>query len=259
MIDVHDQLGNTGVLPGLFGVSMYSLLVGLGLAAGILYIIRQNRRTKDPGEGGRIKSEQTLVIVAAALIFGTIGSKIPALLQGLTLENLLLSKSVVGGLIGGTAGVFLVKRFMQIKLRLGNTIAPAAALGLTIGRLGCFCNGCCAGIPASWGVDFGDGILRLPTQLFESAFQLAAFFLLHFLQAKVKTPGILFKGYVLAYFSFRFFLEFIRVNPIYWNGLTVYQLLCLAGIAWMGLMLLLPRRRRTESIKPKTDILNRGA
>lgn len=267
MIDVHDKLlPGFSILPNLAGISAYTLFVSLGLLAGLLYLVCAQRRVEDgaaihaaqPGTiGGHAdmsvahtgtadgQPSAALIIVAAGLIGGTLGAKIPILMSQPSQVELLVGKSVVGGLLGGMAGVLLIKRLLHIRLRMGNVIAPAAALGLAIGRLGCFFNGCCYGIPASWGFNFGDGQLRLPTQLFEAVFQLAAFFILHFLGRRVRTPGILFKFYVASYFLFRFLIEFIRVNPVYWLGLTVYQLLCLAGIAWMALMLYRQRTQQT--------------
>jgi phosphatidylglycerol:prolipoprotein diacylglycerol transferase len=265
VIDIHDRLGNSGILPSVAGFSTYSLFVGLGLAAGVLYLIWQNRRRKNAllrgaglaqdsghaqdadnaqlaGHALRVSVDPALIIVCAALIGGTLGAKVPTLLQGPTWQTLLINKSVVGGLLGGMASVMLVKRLLHIKLRMGNAIAPAAALGIGIGRFGCFFNGCCAGIPWIWGVDFGDGITRLPTQLFEAAFQFIAFAILHHEQKKDHAPGLLFKLYVIAYFIFRFLIEFIRVNPVYWQGMTLYQLLSLTGIAWMGLLLFRQQR-----------------
>lgn len=275
MIDLHDhKLPGIHILPSLPdlpGVSAYSLFVSLGLAAGLLYLVwarkhytsRESQANRTSGNDGRIDSAAgdagrahpsgpaadqpvppALIIVAAALIGGTIGAKIPILLTYTSLADLLVGKSIVGGLLGGMAGVLLIKRLLHIRLRLGNDIAPAAALGLAIGRLGCFFNGCCYGVPAAWGVDFGDGQLRLPAQLFEAGFHLAAFLLLHRLRTRVRIPGILFKFYVAVYFLFRFLIEFIRVNPVYWLGLTIYQLLSLAGIVWMALMLIRQLRLR---------------
>ncbi len=230
------------------GLPAYSLLVGLGLLAGIGYIIWQNRT----GKPGPQHQSPALTIVSAALVFGLLGAKLPTLLTRPTLRELLINKSIVGGLLGGMIGVYLVKRIWHIQARMGNVIAPAAALGIAIGRLGCFCNGCCAGIAWTWGFDFGDGIIRLPTQLFESAFHLGAFAALHLLRRRVSQPGILFKAYVLVYFAFRFLLEFIRVNPVIWLGLTMYQLLSLGGIAWMSL-LLLRSRRKLRTVSPATS------
>jgi len=236
MIDTHFKYSNFGIMPTIFGVPTYTIFVGLGIIAGILYYLAG-------AEKGRSKSRGAIEIVSAALIFGVIGSKIPLLIEGGDLKTIIFGKSILGGLIGGMLGVMLIKRIMKIKTKMGNIIAPSAALGMSIGRLGCFFNGCCFGKPASWGVDFGDGILRYPTQLFEAAFHLTAFFILHQLKFKVKKPGILFKYYVLSYFVFRFFIEFIRENPIYYLGLTLYQLICIAGIIFVVSIMIINNKK----------------
>ncbi|MEG0752418.1 MAG: prolipoprotein diacylglyceryl transferase [Angelakisella sp.] len=202
----------------------YSVCMVLAFLAGIAYYFYYNR-------GGN--NEHVMTIVTWALVCGFVGAKLPLLLEGASLITLLTGKSIIGGLAGGMLGVYTIKRIKHIRLRIGNVIAPSVALGMSIGRIGCYLNGCCAGIPASWGKDFGDGITRLPTQLFEVVFHLTAFLLLHRARGRVKTPGLLFKLYLLCYFTFRFFMEFIRINPkLYW-GMSVYQVLCLAGILFM--------------------------
>lgn len=229
MLDAHDRLGRA--LPSVLGIQCYAIFVMLGFAAGLAYYLISTRRS-------RAGSDSPVMIIVAGLAFGFIGSKFPLLFEGGGTDYWLYGKSVLGALIFGTLGVMLIKRLFGIKLRLGNVIAPPVALGVGIGRLGCFFNGCCYGIVAPFGVDFGDGQTRLPTQLFESAFNLIAFVILHRLKNRVKTPGILFKAYLLAYFAFRFLIEFIRVNPRIWHGLTIYQIICAAGVMFMGLTLL---------------------
>jgi len=158
-----------------------------------------------------------------------------------TINNNINFEGVVVSLHEGEMGLSWNKR-----TKMGNVIAPVVALGMSIGRLRCFFNGCCYGIASTWGFDFGDGILRYPTQLFEDGFHLAAFLLLHILRLKVKKPGILFKYYVLTNFIFRFFIEFIRENPIYSFELTLYQLICIAGIIFVSANLFI--RMRKEGI-----------
>lgn len=227
MMDLHIKFDNFGIMPTILGVSSYSIFVGLGLVAGILYYLADARKR-------HAKSEGVVEIVSAGLIFGVIGSKIPLIIAGGDIRSMILGKSILGGLLGGMLGVMLIKRILKIRTKMGNVIAPAVALGMSIGRLGCFFNGCCFGIASTWGFDFGDGILRYPTQLFEVGFHLTAFLLLHNLKLKVQKPGILFKYYVLTYFIFRFFIEFIRENPIYSFGLTLYQLICIVGIIFVS-------------------------
>jgi len=230
-------------MPFLFGIPTYTIMMILAIAAGVGYYWWGIRKDKGKNQGA-------FEIVAAGLICGTIGSKIPILLETPTFDKLLAAKSIVGGLIGGFIGVILVKRWLKIKLRLGNVIAPSVALGMAIGRLGCFFNGCCYGIEthAQWGIDFGDGLLRYPTQLFEVIFHLSAFLLLHFAKKKVKTPGILFRFYLITYFVFRFLIEYIRVNPTFYLGLTVYQLISALAVVFLSLTLLMRNRENRRAM-----------
>ena len=85
-----------------------------------------------------------------------------------------------------------------------------------------------------WGVDFGDGNLRYPTQLFESVFMLAMFF---WLKQRAKNqaikPGQLFTELMLAYFSFRFLLEFIKDEPVTLLGLTIFQYISIIVVVYL--------------------------
>ena len=230
MFDEHLQFYGHNA-PLIFGfIPAYTFYVGLGLLAGLLYYYFDLKRQGKTSEGA-------VKIVISALVFGVIGSKIPLLFEGYAWQQVLFGKSIVGALIGGMFGVIFVKKLFKIKLKLGNTIAPSIALGMAIGRLGCFFNSCCYGIVAAWGFDFGDGQLRIPTQLFESAFHFIAFGLLIYAKPKVKRPGILFKYYLLAYLVFRFLIEFIRENPIVWLGMSIYQIICILGIIYLSLII----------------------
>ena len=91
-----------------------------------------------------------------------------------------------------------------------DVFAVPLAVGIGIGRLGCFHAGCCRGVPTSlpWGVDFGDGIACHPTQLYESAFHLSAAVVLWQFQRRGMFRGQLIRLYLVAYFIFRFATEF---------------------------------------------------
>lgn len=237
MFDTHHSVG--GILSNILGIPAYSFFVTLGIVVGVMYYLIDAKKRNASNEGA-------IIIVASGIIFGMIGSKIPLLFEGKTLLQVLTGKSIVGGLIGGMLGVIFVKKLLKIKTKMGNVIAPSVALGLAIGRWGCFFNGCCYGVVSSWGFNFGDGQLRLPTQLLESVFNSVAFVLLHKYKSEVKTAGILFKLYLLSYFVFRFFLEFIRVNPVVWAGFSIYQIISLLGFVFILINLLLMRRKKVE-------------
>jgi phosphatidylglycerol:prolipoprotein diacylglycerol transferase len=87
-------------------------------------------------------------------------------------------KTVVGALIFGLIAVELMKRYIGVRQSTGDLYATPLALGIAIGRIGCFLTGLSDntyGTPATlpWAINFGDGIPRHPTQLYELAFLLA--------------------------------------------------------------------------------------
>lgn len=229
-----------GLRPILFSIhgipiTSYSVFMVLGVVAAVV-CCRQQSRFVAPA------NPHTWTIILSALFFGSLGAKLMALALNARqygsfgfIPFLYSGRSIIGGLIGGWFGVRLVKRLLGINTRLGNAIAPAAALGIAIGRIGCFLGSCCYGKPTTCllGIDFGDGQLRHPTQLYESLFALGLFAYLARKNRQRPPPGLLFKQFLLAYFSFRFLIEFIRIEPPCCFGLTVFQLLSLVIIAFV--------------------------
>lgn len=134
-------------------------------------------------------------------------------------------KTIMLGLAGGYFGVELAKWVLDVRIKTGDSFAVPVAVAVGIGRLGCFVAGCCFGTRTDlpWGVDFGDGHPRHPTQLYESAFHLAMAAFLTYLHTHGQFRGQLIKLYILSYFGYRFATEFIRPEPILAAGLTGYQ------------------------------------
>lgn len=65
-----------------------------------------------------------------------------------------------GSVIGGIAAFLIFSRYHRVPiLALGDVIAPSVVLGLALGRLGCFLNGCCYGAACDlpWAVEFPQG------------------------------------------------------------------------------------------------------
>ena len=90
------------------------------------------------------------------------------------------------GLVGGYFGAEAHRVGPGHPHQMCDAFAVPLAVGIAIGRLGCFHAGCCHGTPTTlpWGVDFGDGVARHPTQLYESAFHLSAAIVLWQLQRR---------------------------------------------------------------------------
>jgi prolipoprotein diacylglyceryltransferase len=216
-------------------VTTYALAMLLAFASALL-LLRWNARR------GGTPPAQSLPVVLAAVGGGILGAKLPLWIAQLpgwfrgefTWASFFSGRTIVGGLLGGFFAVWLVKRACGIRERRGNLLAPSLALGMAVGRIGCFLTGCCGGTPTAlpWGVDFGDGVPRHPTQLYEIALLLPAFVLL---QRRVLTaaPGRLLDAFFGFYFSLRFIEEFLRANPSC-AGLTEYQWFCLAGLLLLG-------------------------
>ena len=138
-----------------------------------------------------------------------------------------------GGLTLGSLGAFLFVRKKRWKFfEVADLAAPYLALGQSIGRIGCFLNGCCYGKEWPWGIYFPSHQAHLyPTQLFDSLGLFVVFLLLRSLSKKERIPGKIFVMYLWMAAALRFAVEFFRADHdnIFW-GLSIYQLICLAII-----------------------------
>lgn len=242
MIDSHTHPGEWGILPSLFSVgrldiSSYSFFVILGLLLGTLCYFAVARKLNQRGEG-------TIYIAIAGLVGGVLGAKLPywilnfrtILDQFPDIMPFLSGRTITGGLIGGTLAVIYIKRKLGIRGKRGNLFAPAIAIGVAVGRLGCFFRGCCYGKPTDLftGIDFGDQLLRHPTQLYEVAYFIL-FFTYALLRIRKAPPGQLFNLLINSYFILRFFEEFIRYNDHLYLGLSFYQYISIVAILFINL------------------------
>lgn len=141
-----------------------------------------------------------------------------------------------GGLLGGLVTLaLLARRYRMAVLEMMDAVAAAAALGYGIGRIGCLISGDGDyGIPTSlpWGMSFPNGIVPTtarvhPTPIYEFAVALAIAFYLWRLGAKSlrgpKARGEIFCNYLLLTGLARFLVEFLRINPRSFFGLSNAQ------------------------------------
>ena len=177
-----------------------------------------------------LTSRQRLAVGLGAFCGSMLGSKLPFAIsdaRGPLCAQAWIGdgKTILFGLVGGYIGVEIAKIAAEIHRKTGDSFAVPAAVAIGIGRLGCFVGGCCYGVPTSmpWGVDFGDGIRRHPTQLYELLFHFTAAASLLVLERLNLFPRQRFKLYLLAYCGYRFLSEFIRPEPQLAAGLTAYQ------------------------------------
>jgi prolipoprotein diacylglyceryltransferase len=184
-------------------------------------------------------------IIAAAAMGALVGSKLlywfedPALTLAHWRESAYLmgGKTIVGALIGGLFAVEVAKQILGIKQRTGDLFAIPLCVGIVIGRIGCFLTGLedhTAGIATSlpWGVNFGDGTLRHPTQLYEALFALALGGYLWRRMRRSFVPGDIFKRFMVAYFAFRLACDFLKPDVRVFLGLSSIQLACVAMLIY---------------------------
>jgi len=156
-----------------------------------------------------------------------------------------------GGLIAGFAVLlwFACRKRVSIWSLL-DAASPAAAVGYAFGRMGCFLAGDGDyGKPTNlpWGMSFPHGLVPTaqrvhPTPLYEIAGSLVLFVVLMRISnplspkdgengaPKNVRPGTVFSVYLIGSGVFRFAVEFIRLNPPAFLGVTEAQVISLLSI-----------------------------
>lgn len=202
--------------------------------------------------GDTIPGENRLWIILGAILGAIIGSRligglenIPQMLQS---SNKWLyfyqNKTVLGGFLGGIAGVEMIKKVISEKQTSGDLFVYPMLLALIIGRIGCFSMGVYEetyGVPTTFitGLELGDGLLRHPVALYEMVFLILLSMLLAYIQkTHCLAHGLLFKLFIIAYCVFRFFIEYIKPHFSI-AGLSVIQMTCLTGLFYYFLVFLI--------------------
>ena len=155
-----------------------------------------------------------------------------------------LARSIEGAIAGGILAVELYKRSAHITARTGARFALPLAVGIAVGRIGCFLAGLddfTYGTPTAlpWGHDFGDGIARHPVQLYESA-AMAGFAIVYIVAVVRRNGFVIDNGFylVLAFYGAqRFVWEFLKSYAALIGPLTLFHLLSLAILLYAAVML----------------------
>lgn len=241
------------IAPWLPRVDSHSALVALAMiAAGTIFLIERRRRG--------VRDHRLVYIVMGAMVGAAIMSRLGTWAQHLDpSKNLSLveqlmrgNASILSALVGAWLGVHIAKKIVRYPERTGDLFAPAIALAMAIGRIGCLLTER-PGTPtgSSWGIVLDPetaarlgspaGVPLHPSFVYEIVFHLIAFVLLWFwLRHQPIAAGETLTIYIGAYAVFRFFIEFVRGNEVAWMGLTRPQLFLLvtiplfaARIIWM--------------------------
>ncbi len=183
-----------------------------------------------------------------------------------------------GSVLGGAAAFFAYRAVRPFPLRpMLDVIAPAIALGIAIGRVGCFLNGCCWGdacdLPWAvsfpresppWNAELARGLippdalhsLRLhPTQLYSTIDGLILVLLLSAYYPLRRRDGEVMGLLMLTYPVTRFFIEQLRDDEgVFFAGMTVSQAISVAlfagGLIYWAFLLRMPATRYADTAEP---------
>ena len=180
-----------------------------------------------------------------------------------------------GSIIGGTITLMIYRRLRPFPLRpMLDAIAPALALGIAFGRIGCFLNGCCYGdfCQLPWAVTFpaktapwinhvdhhlisatAERSLAIhPTQIYSS---IDGFLILALLTAYYplrRRDGEVVALFLITYPITRFLIEQLRNDEVgFIGGLTISQALSAVffvfGLAYWAYLRTLPPVRFADT------------
>jgi len=190
-------------------------------------------------------------LLAGAAVGAAIGSRGLYMLQywtalaGQPLTAWLGGKTIVGGLLGAILGVETAKRLLHWPASTGDGFVLPLAAALSVGRIGCQLSGVSdltygnvTQLP--WGWDYGDGLARHPTAIYEIlGVGALAWWAIH---AHFSRPGDRFRAFVVGYLLLRFALEYLKppfgpaaagvLAPDRWGSLSAIQWACVAGLAY---------------------------
>ncbi|OGJ51752.1 prolipoprotein diacylglyceryl transferase [Candidatus Peregrinibacteria bacterium RIFOXYB2_FULL_41_88] len=232
----------TEIPLGPINVQAWGLLVGLGMLVGLFFALAEAKRKG-------INKESIYDVFLISVISSMIGGRIMYVAlywQNFKYDLLGIFKIWHGGMVffGGflaaLAGVIIYARIKKIKFwRLADTLVPGLAIGLFIGRMGCFLIGDHIGAPIEYfgiGSYFGsEDFLRHEVSAYMSLKGLILFIILWSLRKKLKHEGDLTLVFLAGYSVLRFGIDFLRANdlagysdPRFWGGMTISQYICIA-------------------------------
>lgn len=232
---------------GPFTIGSHDAFVFLGVVSALAVFLFEARRRGVLDERIAWIAIGSIVTGAVAARLSTVWLTLDRLPDATLLSALLVSgKSILGGLAGAYVGAIVTKRIVGYRESTGDLFAPAVALGMAIGRIGCFLSeqvGTPTTLPWGLAVDAETasripmcgtctpGVPMHPSFLYEVAFHATCFPILKRLDGVVPVRGDLFKLYLLAYGIFRFGVEFVRGNPHALFGLSFSQLFLVPATA----------------------------
>ncbi|MBU0691132.1 prolipoprotein diacylglyceryl transferase [bacterium] len=264
---------------GPFSLHSYGLMMAIAFALGIWIATR-----RAPQRG--IEAKFILDMAVLTLIFSLVGARATYVFthldefRGHWIDTISPIQSdgkigiaglvLLGGVVAGFAAAYVIAKRKRVGfLTITDILIPSLALGIGIGRIGCFLNGCCPGSPGecTWCMVFPEESLTgsiyphihvHPTQLYETVAMFCVFGFLLWFDRKPRPLGMLTGLFLVLYGVWRFYLEGLRwyeegmiVTNIGDMRITVSRVISAAMvIAGVFLYLKVKNKPPVEKIKP---------
>jgi len=261
---------------GALEVRWYGIMVVLAVVAVIALAVLEARRVG-------LSEEHIYSVALWAIIGGILVSRLFHVIdkweyyianprQILGFEGL----TVYGAVLGALLAVLIYCWAKKLSFwQLGDVAAPGAILGQAIGRIGCFINGCCYGLPtsSSWGLAYTNpasfcplGESFQPTQIYHMLWDLVGFGILWSLRRRLEPKGSLFLLYLALYAVGDLSIRFVRVGEPFVFGLQQAQfigiIVLVVTVPWLIIRMWRYQKKQTETVnlkKVSRPGRNRGA
>lgn len=227
------------VSAGPFHLTWHGFFTFLGILVVVLIAARRAR-------GYGISEEIVSNVAMTAVVGGIIGARLFHVLDWwsyyianpLQMLNLLSGGiALTGGIIGATVGAAIYIKFAKVPLgTILDIAAPGAPIGQMVGRIGDVINGehFAVSTDLPWGFVYSHpgspsfGLLpQHPAVAYEMIWDIFIAGILFWLVGKVRPTGMIFVFYIALYSIGRFFIQFLRLDAVYFAGLQEAHLLTL--------------------------------
>lgn len=259
---MYPKLIDIGPVP----IYSYGLMLGIAFLVGSVVLRRELVRK-------HLDENLAITLTFIALVAGVAGSKLFYIIEEWNFGDIPLSSllktdvlfspsglTFYGGLILSIIAMIIFCKVKKLSvLEILDCLAPAAALGYGMARIGCHLSGDGDyGIPVNgtmWEfigysyvngtVPTPPGVLVHPTSIYEFLIGIGIFLYLWNYRTKSQFNGDVFFRYLILSGIARLFIEIIRLNPKVIFDLSQAQLISILLIVFGGVMWIIKSREKT--------------
>jgi prolipoprotein diacylglyceryltransferase len=198
----------------------------------------------------RLGMAYAVTLVAGAAVGGFVFGTLNLWLSGVDG----IGRSILGALAGAIIAIEVFKKLRGVRGSTGLLFVPAFASSVSIGGIVCFLSGVedqTHGVASTvaWAHDFGDGVLRHPVQLYESA-AMSLFLVFALVQLGRRDGLFMANGFYLLvgwYAVQRFCWEFLKPYGAVVGPFNIFHFLCAGLLVYAAVMIKGNRSERASS------------